>query len=264
MRALKIYLALVGASIRSQLRYRSSLAFNTLGYFVTFWSEFLGIWILFSHFGNLAGWSMEEVLVCYGLAHLSFAFSEFLTRGFEFVALLARDGEYDRYLLRPVDTTVLLAGYEFALHRLGRVLQSSIVLAYGLARLGDRATLPGLALLAWALVGGTALFSGAFVLQGCAGMKALQNIEAFNILTNGGPDMAQFPMSIYPRPLRLAFTFLVPLAGAVYYPALSYLRRPEALPLALGWASPLGGVAFLALSLLAFKAVERSYVSAGS
>jgi ABC-2 type transport system permease protein len=264
MHALSVYLALVRTSLRSQLRYRLSLSFNVFGYFVIFWSEFLSIWILFAHFGTLAGWSMEEVLVCYGLAHLSFACSEFFTRGFEFLADLARAGDYDRYLLRPVSTAVQLAGYEFALHRLGRVAQALIVMVYGMVRLGPRVTPAGLLLLLWAFLGGSALFCGLFILQGAAGMKTLQNIEAFNILTNGGPEMAQFPMSIYPRPLRLLFTFLIPLAGVVYYPALSFLHKPAEVPLFVGWLTPVGGIAFLLLALFAFRQVEKSYLSTGS
>ena len=108
------------------------------------------------------------------------------------------------------------------------------------------------------------LFCGIFVLQGSVGMKTLQNIEAFNILSNGGPEMAQFPMSIYPRPMRLLFTFVVPLAGVVYYPSLSFLHRITAVPLFVGWLSPMGGLAFLFLALLLFRRVEKSYISTGS
>ena len=264
MHALAVYVELVRASVRSQLRYKLSLWFNILGYFVVFWSEFFAIWILFAHFGTLGGWTMDEVLVCYGLAHLSFACSEFLTRGFEFLADLTRTGDYDRYLLRPVATPVQLAGFEFALHRLGRVLQALIVMAAALWGLGNRVTPTGLLLLAWAFVGGSALFCGIFILQGSVGMKTLQNMEAFNILTNGGPEMAQFPMSIYPAGLRLVFTFLIPLAGVVYYPALSFLHRAAEAPQLLGWISPLGGILFLALALAVFRRVERSYISTGS
>ena len=95
-------------------------------------------------------------------------------------------------------------------------------------------------------------------------MKTLQNIEAFNVLTNGGPEMAQFPMSIYPTPMRLLFTFLVPLAGVTYYPAVTFLGKTSVAAPALGWIGPAGGLAFLAVSLLVFRAVERSYVSTGS
>ena len=262
--AIAVYFALVGASIRSQFRYKLSLAFNVTGYFVVFWSEFVAIWILFSHFGTLAGWRMEEVFVCYGLAHLSYAFSEFLVRGFEFLAMLTRSGDYDRCLLRPVDTIVQLAGHEFALHRLGRVLQALIVLLTGLFLLPDRVTPTGILLLIWALVGGTALFSGLYILQGAVGMKVLQNIEVFNILTNGGPEMAQFPMSIYPRPLRVVFTFLIPLAGVVYYPAATFLAKSDSASLSIGWISPAGGILFFLLSLVVFRNAEASYISTGS
>jgi ABC-2 type transport system permease protein len=264
MHAFAVYFSLVRASIKSQMRYKLSVLFNLIGYFAIFWTEFIAIWILFAHFGSLAGWEMNEVLICYGLAHLSFSCSEFLTRGFDFLAPLTRSGDYDRYLLRPVDTVVQLAGHEFAIHRFGRILQALIVTVYGLISLGPRVTPAGLVLLFWAFLGGGALFCGAYILQGAVGMKTLQTIEAFNILTNGGPEMAQFPMSIYPRPMRLLFTFLVPLAGVVYYPAITFLHKASEAPLFLGWITPVGGVAFLVLSLFAFKLVEKSYISTGS
>jgi ABC-2 type transport system permease protein len=264
MHALAVYLALIRASIRSQARYGLSLAFNILGYFVITWAEFIAIWILFTHFGVLEGWQLEEVLVCYGLAHLSYGVAEYAVRGFDFLALLARAGDYDRLLLRPVSTAVQLAGHEFALHRLGRTLQALAVLVFGLIRLGESVSVTDVLLLLWALAGGGALFCGFFILQGSVGMKVLQNIEVFNILTNGGAEISQFPMSIYPRPMRLLFTFVVPYAGVVYYPAVTFLSRTDVAPSLIGWLSPAGGVLFLAISLAVFRAVERTYVSTGS
>ncbi|MFW5776125.1 MAG: ABC transporter permease [Spirochaetota bacterium] len=261
---LRVYVVLVRASVRAQMRYKASMTFDVLGYFAIFWSEFAAIWILFTHFGTLAGWRFEEVLVCYGLAHLSYSVSEFLVRGFEHLANLTRRGEYDRMLLRPVDTVVQLAGFEFAIHRFGRTLQAAIVLAVGLVLLGEPISAVRALALLWGLVGGAGLFSGVYILQGAVGMKTLQNIEAFNILTNGGPEMAQFPMSIYPRPMRLLFTFLVPLAGVVYYPTVTFLRKSAEASLWLGWVGPIGGLLFLAGALMVFRVVERSYISTGS
>lgn len=261
---ISVYFSLVRASIRSQMRYKLSLAFNTFGYFAVFWSEFAAIWILFRHFGMLAGWSLPEVIVCYGLAHLSYSVSEFLVRGFEFLADITRLGDYDRYLLRPVSTVVQLAGFEFAIHRFGRLIQALIVLAVGLVILGRPVSVLSLLLIVWALAGGASLFCAFFILQGTVGMKTLSNIEVFNIFTNGGPEMAQFPMTIYPGPMRFFFTFFVPLAGVVFYPAVTFLGRTADAPPVFGWIGPAGGVAFLVLALVAFSAVERTYISTGS
>lgn len=262
--SVKVYLSLIRASLRSQLRYKASVTFDVVGYFIVFWSEFAAIWILFSHFGTLGSWTLEEVLICYGLAHLAFSMSEFFVRGFEHLAYLTRRGDYDRFLLRPVDSVVQLVGHEFALHRLGRTVQAAAVFVAGLVLLPQSVTVAGALILLWGMAGGAALFCGVFILQGAVGMKALQNIEAFNILTNGGPEMAQFPMSIYPRPMRLLFTFVFPLAGVVYYPAVSFLEKSAEAPLALGWFGPVGGFAFLAAALVVFRRVERSYISTGS
>ena len=264
MHVFRVYVSLLRASLRSQLRYRLSVAFDAGGYFVVFWAEFAAIWIFLRHFGALTGWRIEEVMVCYGLAHLGYSLAELVSRGFEFLAPLTRTGAYDRMLLRPVSTVVLLVGHEFALHRFGRLAQAFVVMVLGLIGLHAPLTPGGILLLAWAMAGGCALFSGLYVLQGSVGMKTLQNIEAFNIVTNGGPEVAQFPMSIYPRPFRLAYTFLVPLAGVVYYPALTFLSRAEGAWRLAGWLGPAGGFVFLGLSMLVFRLVERSYISTGS
>lgn len=264
MHGLRVYAALLRASLRGQWRYRLSVAFDGLGYFVIFWSEFAALWILFAHFGGLAGWTVAEVMVCYGLAHLGYSLSELLARGFDFLAPLVRSGAYDRLLLRPVSTVVQLLGYEFALHRFGRLAQALAVLVWGLNRLDTPVTAVGGVLLVLATLGGGALFSGLYVLQGCVGMKTLQNIEVFNILTNGGPEVAQVPMSIYPRPFQWVYTWLVPLAGVCYYPVLTCLGRADGALRWAGWYGPLGGFVFLGLSLLIFHRVEQSYVSTGS
>lgn len=264
MHGLRVYAALLRASLRGQWRYRASVAFDGLGYFIVFWSEFAALWILFAHFGGLAGWTVPELMVCYGLAHLGYSLSELVARGFEFLAPLARTGGYDRLLLRPVSTVVQLLGYEFALHRFGRLAQSLAVLVWGLSRLGNPVTASDVVLLGLAAAGGGALFSGLYVLQGCVGMKTLQNIEVFNILTNGGPEVAQVPMAIYPRPFRLFYTWVVPLAGVCYYPLLTCLGRSDGVLQWAGWCGPMGGFAFFGLALLVFRRVEKSYVSTGS
>ncbi len=68
------------------------------------------------------------------MVNISFAFTDALARGFDlFGAQFIKTGNFDRLLLRPRSTVLQLAGHEFTLFRVGRLLQGSIVLGVGLS-----------------------------------------------------------------------------------------------------------------------------------
>ena len=91
-------------------------------------------------------------------------------------------------------------------------------------------------------------------------------LEIANALTNGGTETAQYPLVIYPLWFRLFFTYVVPLAGIAYFPALAILDRPDPLGSSewMQFLSPLAGPAFLYIALRAWNPGVRHYRSTGS
>ena len=133
--SLHLYGAYLVQSIKSQLEYRASVFMQMAGQFFINIIEFTGIWALFSRFGNLKGWTLEEVAFCYGLVNTIFALFDFFFRGFDIVGNLIRSGQFDRYLLRPRSLILQLLGYELTLRRLGRLAQGVVIFIWALSRL---------------------------------------------------------------------------------------------------------------------------------
>jgi ABC-2 type transport system permease protein len=73
-------------------------------------------------------------------------------------------------------------------------------------------------------------------------------------------------MQIYGSALRLVFVWVVPVALAIYVPALVLLGRqgPPGLPAWLAWLTVPVSAGFLALGGLAWRSGVRHYVGAGS
>ncbi|HUG13677.1 MAG TPA: ABC-2 family transporter protein, partial [Thermomicrobiales bacterium] len=94
----------------------------------------------------------------------------------------------------------------------------------------------------------------------------VQSIELINSLTNGGAEMASYPLPIYHVAMQRFFTFVVPLAFVSYFPALYLLDRPEAgdWPGWMPFASPLAALALAATARLAWGFGVRHYRSTGS
>ncbi|WP_333586327.1 ABC transporter permease [Phenylobacterium sp.] len=254
-------------SIRSQLVYPASAIMLAIGAFATTIIDMLAAWALFDRFGQVQGWGLGHIAVFYGVVSTSFALADFITRGFDvFGTEFVKTGAFDRILLRPRSPTLQLIGYEFRLSRFGRLAQALLVLFVGAAVVGVQWTPDKVLLLTWTILGGVALFTGLLVLQASFAFWTTESLEVFNVLTYGGIQAAQFPLSLYAGWFRNFLIFVVPLGCVAYYPVLAILGQPDPLG-APGWWLPLApvmGFAFLGASFLAWRAGIARYTSTGS
>jgi len=266
MGPLALYRRLAGISVRAQLQYRASYAMQTIGALLVAGGEFLGIWALFSRFGKLAGWELAHVCVFYGIANASFAIADAMTDGYDHLGEMIRTGEFDRILLRPRSSVLMLLGYELTLRRAGRLLQAAIVLGYGLATAAAIPFVAALPLVAWTIGCSVSLFVGLRILQGCVTFRTIESIEVMNVFTYGGVTTASYPFPIYVRWFRRLFIFAIPLAAVSYYPGLTLMQLADPLgaPLWIGWVSPAAGPLFLFVALAAWRGALQGYASTGS
>jgi ABC-2 type transport system permease protein len=267
MNALALYGRLIGASIRSQLAYPGAFAVMSLGSFLITIIEFVGVWALFQRFGHIAGWRIGEVALFYGLVSVTFAISDAMTRGFDvFGSVFVKSGAFDRVLLRPRSPVLQLVGYELRLTRIGRLSQGLVVFAVGMALTRISFGPAGFAILAFAVVGGVALFAGLLILQATLAFWTVESLEAVNILTYGGEAAAEYPLNVYAPWFRNFLLWGVPIGCVTYLPMLAAMGRADPLgsPAWLGPLAPAAGFLFLALSLFIWRFGIRRYASVGA
>lgn len=262
----RLYLRYIGISVRGQMQYRASFWLMVAGLFFSTSLEFLGILALFDRFGSLRGWTLPEVAMFYGIVHVAFALAEGLGRGFDTFAALVKSGDFDRVLLRPRSTALQVAGQEVQVMRIGRLAQGGFVLLWVVANLPEPWTVAKTVLLIAVIGGGACLFYGLFILQATLAFWTVETLEIMNTVTYGGIETGQYPLTVYRPWFRRFFTFVVPLASMNYLPAPVLLGREAVpgLPLLVSWCAPLIGVAFLLLSLQAWRRGVRHYASTGS
>ena len=243
---MRLYLRYIGVSLRSQLQYPASFMMMAVGNLVINGIEFFGVWALFARFGSLKDWMLAEVALFYGMVHMAFAIAEATARGFDILHRYVRSGDFDRILLRPRSTVLQVMGLEFQLMRVGRFIQGLVVLVWGIAHLEIALTFPKYILMGAAILGGSFLFAGLFVLQATLSFWSVDSLEIINLTTYGGVETAQVPISLYRGWFRSFFTWIIPLATINYFPLMAILAHEDPLlvPLWLSWLSPLGGPVF--------------------
>jgi ABC-2 type transport system permease protein len=265
LRLAGIYRRLLGAHARSQLQYRTSLALELLGVFLTTFLDFVAILILFEQVPALGGWSVEEVAFLYGISGIAFALSDLAVGHLDTFPRTIRDGTFDLVLVRPLGSLIQVVASDFALRRFGKLAQSLLVLAVVLPRLEVDWTAGRVAMVPLAIVSGALIFSAVWVGLATIAFWIVDSIEFVNAFTYGGSFLTQYPVSIFGPWVRRLLAFVIPMAFVCYFPALYVLDKPDelGLPHWLSFASPAVAVLTVLVAGLLWRNAVRHYRSAG-
>ena len=258
----KIYWKFIRMHLLSGLEYKGWWMMLLQVLLVVF-SDCISTLLLFSRFGAIGAWTLPRILLVYSLALTAFGLAESLCRGFDYFPWkMLRTGGFDRLMLRPLSLTTQVAASFFHLHRLMRVACGLLLICWSLRSLGVPFSPNNAALLALALLGGTAMYSGVFIMSSGVAFFTIKALDWIYIFTNASYQVTRIPMPYLPRALKGMFTFLVPMLAVIYYPASAVCGWGDA-P-ALGLLALPAGLLFLGASLLVWRLGVRHYQSTGS
>lgn len=260
---MKLYGKYILILFKSQLQYRTSFWLLTIGQFFIPFSMFAGLYFMFERFGQIDGWSFYDVALCFGVIHMAFAISECFARGFDAFSSLVGSGEFDRVLVRPRSTILQVLGSKFEFTRFGRLFQSLVVLVLAISGVDIEWSLVKALILLLMVASGVFIFTGIFMLAATLCFWTIQGIEVANVFTDGGREMAQYPLNIYQKWVTRFFTFVIPFGCVNYLPLLYLLGKTDGS----SWPYmllPLAGVLFLFPCLLVWQFGVRHYRSTGS
>lgn len=261
MKTTKLYLHYVSINIRCMMQYKTSFLLTAIGQFLVSFNVFLGIFFMFQRFSKVEGFTYSEVLLCYAIILLEFAFAEMTARGFDTFSGMVRSGDFDRVLVRPQNEIVQVLGSKFELTRIGRIIQAVVMFAYGVIKSDVNWNLPKIGAVLFMLIGGTAVFSSLFLIYAALCFFTLDGLEFMNVFTDGAREFGKYPIGIYGKKMLLFATFIIPYALIQYYPLLYILDRRSSI---LYMLLPLAACWFLIPALLLWRFGVRHYKSSGS
>lgn len=258
-----IYFKYLVMSLKSILEYRLSAWLVAAGQALTAILYFLSLGLLFRRFGNLAGWTFAEAALCFSVTGTAFALSECFARGFDTFSQMIIQGEFDRILLRPRNTIIQVLGSKTEITRFGRVLVNIVIMCFILPMTDIVWDLSKIITVIMMILGGSAVFTGIFILGASVCFFTLEGLEVINIFTDGGRELASYPLPVYGKWISRFFTFIIPLGVMNYLPLMYLTGRASAYPV-LYMLSPLAGILFIFPCLLAWKQGVKHYSSSGS
>lgn len=260
---MRLYFKYFSIHLKSVMEYKLSFFLTALGQGMTTLFSFLSMYFLFDRFGSIKGYNFNEVLLCFGSIFISFSLAECFGRGFDSFSRTISNGEFDRIMVRPRNEVLQVLGSKIELTRIGRLLQALIVFIYALITCGVDWTLEKILTLTLMVIGGVCLFFGLFMIYAAICFFTIEGLEFMNIFTDGGREIAQYPLNIYKNWVLKFFTFFVPLAFVNYYPFLFLIDKATNNKI-LYMISPVVAMLFIVPSYILWRIGVKYYKSTGS
>ena len=211
-------------------------AMNELAYQANFWVQLVqsllnlgvalaGLAVIFSHTEELGGWQPAELVALLGVFFLmSGLIGALIQPSMQRFMEDIRLGTLDFTLTKPEDAQVLVSVGEVRIWKFLDVVQGVVLIAVALIEIGMRTGLAHAAGFALTLAAGAAIVYSFWLVLATS---AFWFIKAENILVifQAVYSAGKYPVAIYPRWLKLAMTFLVPVAFAVTVPSEALVGR---------------------------------------
>lgn len=253
------------AGLRGALQYRIDTLIVIVMALVFQGTGFAFAWVVLTRFEAIGGWSLGEIAFLYGLRLIVHAVAGVLAGPFFGLEWQVRSGQFDRYLVRPVSPLLQFMTQSVQVSVLGDLLGGLAILFAANALTDVAWTLPAVAYLVLAIVGGALVELATRILIGALTFRTLTSAPLMFLSDSVFSTYANYPLSIFGSVLAWIFTFVIPLAFVAYLPATVLLDRTAELQLAPAFAyvAPLAGLAWLAVAVRVFNGQLGNYQSAG-
>jgi ABC-2 type transport system permease protein len=247
------------------MQYRASFVTDILGTFGVGLAEFAEVWVIFHNVRVLGGLDFTAALLVFALSNLAFSLADMFVGHLDQLPVYIRAGQVDAFYVRPLPLLAQLMTSDLSLRRVGRLTVAVVALVVALSTAHIDWSPRTVALIGLTVVSGSAIFAALFTAAGGLQFFLVDGAEFTNAFTYGGSYAAQQSQQVFPGPLRIFWTFVVPTAFVAYIPAVAILGLPGDLlaPHWLAWCTPLAAVLAWGVAGSCWRAGTRHYQGAG-
>ncbi len=219
------------------------------------------LWVVMRQIPSLNGWNFHEVLLIYGLLtmgeSITHMFADNLwTIGWSYI----RSGDFDRFLVRPIDPLFHLLADRFCHDGIGNLLTGGVLVGIAMHNMQIALTPLRALYLVMAVLSGGIIFIALNLITATSAFWLSESIPITQIVFNLN-EFAKYPLNIYHGAIRVLLTWLIPYGFVSFYPASYLLGRNIGL---MAWLSPVVAAVLLFVAYRVWLFGMRHYASTGS
>lgn len=261
-RYFRLYKVLIAQFFKVILQSKVDFLMGLLGFFLTQIMGIAFLYLVFEQIPSLQGWTLDQLIFIYGFAQIPRGIDHLLTDNIWMVAWrLVINGDFDRYMLRPMNIFFQVIAEKLQPDALGELLIGAILIVISLGK-GFVIVDAGRILLFVVSV-----FAGAVIYTS---IKLFFASLAFWVKISGPflqvayemANFAKYPTEIYAKAIRFIITWVIPFAFVAYLPASFFLKR-EVSAAVIGIECMIA-VVFWCIAYAVFNHGTKVYESAGN
>lgn len=257
----RLYKVLISQFFKVIMQSKVDFFMGLLGFFFT---QILGIaflYLVFRQIPSLNGWSFEQLIFIYGFAQIPRGIDHLFTDNIWMIAWrLIITGDFDRYMLRPMNTFFQVISEKLQPDAIGELLIGFLLVAYSLKN---------------GVVQIDGIHLGMFLISILVGALIYTSVKLFFAsfsfwMKQSGPvlqvayemaDFAKYPTEIYAKAIRFIITWVIPFAFVAYLPASYFLGKGKITVIGIECVI---AVVFWIVAYALFRKGTKVYESAGN
>lgn len=242
------------------LEYRANFIIGASSTFVMHVASLLSLWVVMRQVHSLQGWVLDEILMLYGLVTISRSIEHMFADNLWAVGRYIRGGDFDRFLVRPIDPLFHLLADRFNQDGIGNFLIGLALIVKSSLALQLEWDAIKVACIVLAVLGGGLIFVSLNLLTCVSAFWILDSVPV-TLSVFELHEFARYPLAMYSKAVLNLLTWLIPYGLASYYPALFILGRGSS---PLSFASPVVALALMTVAYRAWLFGLRHYQGTGS
>src|SRR5215210_248217 len=198
MEHLRLFWLFVRTSIQNDTEYRADFFGQILVTLIGLGAQLAGVWVIFRHTPNLAGWSLPQVLVLLGVYNFMYGLiGAVIAPNMRQVMEDVRQGTLDFSLLKPVNSQFLVSVRQFVVWRLTDIGLGIALAVYASVQLTHQISLGQAILFPFTLLCGAVIVYAFWLILATTSFwfTKIDNVEMifWNLFESG-----RYPVEVYP------------------------------------------------------------------
>lgn len=228
-RYLHLYRVFAAQFLKSLVQSKVDFIIGLMGFFLSQVFGIIFLTLVFKQIPDLNGWTFYQLVFIYGFAQIPRGIDHFLTDNIWMLAMrYVIRGEFDRFLLRPINPFFQLICDKFQADALGELIVGFALVIFSVVKGTVTVTPLNVLLFVVSIFAGALIYTGIKLFFASLAFWIKDSIAILQLAYNTA-DFAKYPIEIYSKPIRILLTYLIPFAFVAFYPASFFLTGKNVL-----------------------------------
>ncbi|SHM53524.1 ABC-2 type transport system permease protein [Anaerosporobacter mobilis DSM 15930] len=248
--------------MKSLVQSKVDFIIGLLGFFLSQMFGIVFLSLVFKQIPSLNGWTFEQLVFIYGFAQIPRGIDHFLTDNIWMLAMrYVIRGEFDRFLLRPINPFFQLICDKFQADAVGELIVGFALVVFSVVNHTVTVTPVNVLLFMISVFAGALIYTSIKLFFASLAFWIKDSIAILQLAYETA-DFAKYPLSIYPKGIRFILTYLIPFAFVAFFPA-SYFLTGENVIMTIGAEVLIAGIVWI-IAYAVFRKGLTVYESAGN